>query len=94
MPALSPQAAPRPCTPNIFDQFTVMQVFLNIVPTALALDSAAFAAPVHMEPWPTFMPGPVMPDESYTGYNPLKAAVTTTEFDKENLQPTRTQEVD
>ena len=71
-----------------------MQVFLNIVPTALALDSAAFAAPVHMKPWPTFMPGPVMPDESYTGYNPLKAAVTTTEFDKENLQPTRTQEVD
>jgi len=80
--------------PNISDQFTIMQVSLNIVPTALALVTAASAAPVHMEPRPTFMPGPIVPDESYTGCNPLKAVVTTTEFDNENLQPTRIQEVD
>jgi len=71
-----------------------MQVSLNIVPTALALVTAASAAPVDMEPRPTFMPGPIVPDESYTGYNPFKATLTTTEVDNENLEPVSTYEVD
>ena len=48
---------------------------------ALALVTAAAAAPVDLGARPTFMPGPIVPDESYTGYNPFKAAVTTTGSD-------------
>jgi len=48
---------------------------------ALALVTAAAAAPVDLGARPTFMPGPFVPDESYTGYNPFKAAATTTATD-------------
>ena len=48
---------------------------------ALALVTAAAAAPVDLGARPTFMPGPIVPDESYTGYNPFKAVVTTTGSD-------------
>ena len=48
---------------------------------ALALVTAATAAPVDLGARPTFMPGPIVPDESYTGYNPFKAVVTTTASD-------------
>jgi len=34
------------------------------------------------------MPGPIVPDESYTGYNPFKAAVTTTASDNEGIGTT------
>lgn len=58
-----------------------MQFSLQLMAMALALVTAAAAAPVDMGARPTFMPGPIVPDESYTGYNPFKAAVTTTATD-------------
>ena len=58
-----------------------MQFSLKFVALALALVTAATAAPVDLGARPTFMPGPIVPDESYTGYNPFKAVVTTTATD-------------
>ena len=58
-----------------------MQISLKFVALALALVTAATAAPVDLGARPTFMPGPIVPDESYTGYNPFKAVVTTTASD-------------
>ena len=58
-----------------------MQFSLQSIAVALALVTAATAAPVDLGARPTFMPGPIVPDESYTGYNPFKAAVTTTATD-------------
>jgi len=58
-----------------------MRFSLKFVALALALVTAATAAPVDLGARPTFMPGPIVPDESYTGYNPFKAVVTTTASD-------------
>jgi len=58
-----------------------MQFSLQSIAVALALVTAATAAPVDLGARPTFMPGPIVPDESYTGYNPFKAVVTTTATD-------------
>ena len=58
-----------------------MQFSLKFVALALALVTAALAAPVDLGARPTFMPGPIVPDESYTGYTPFKAVVTTTVSD-------------
>ena len=58
-----------------------MQFSLQFIAMALAVVTAATAAPVDLGARPTFMPGPIVPDESYTGYNPFKAVVTTTGSD-------------
>ena len=65
-----------------------MQFSLQIVALALVLVTAPPAAPVDLGARPTFMPGPIVPDESYTGYNPFKAAVTTTASDNEGIGTT------
>ena len=69
------------CFPATFDINTPMQFSLQLMAMALALVTAAAAAPVDLGARPTFMPGPIVPDESYTGYNPFKAVVTTTGSD-------------
>ena len=61
--------------------YATMQFSLKFVSVALALVTAASDAPVDLGARPMFMPGPIVPDESYTGYNPFKAAVTTTGSD-------------
>jgi hypothetical protein len=58
-----------------------MPCSLKFVATALALVAAAAAAPVNLEARPMFMPGPIVPDDSYTGYIPFKAAVPATASD-------------
>ena len=58
-----------------------MQFSLNIAAIALALATAAAAAPIDFAARPTFMPGPIGSDGSYTGYNPFKAVVSTSTSD-------------
>ena len=65
-----------------------LQFSLQFVALALALITAPPAAPVDLGARPTFMPGPIVPDESYTGYNPFKAAVSTTASDNEGIGTT------
>lgn len=40
------------------------------------------------------MPGPIVPDDSYTGYIPFKTAVTATASDHENIILTLMQGID
>ena len=61
--------------------YATMQFSLKFISVVLALVTAALDAPVDLGARPMFMPGPIVPDESYTGYNPFKAAVTTTGSD-------------
>lgn len=58
-----------------------MKISLNIVAIALALVTAVAAAPVDLRARPTFMPGPIVPNEEYNGYNPFKAALSTSVSD-------------
>ena len=79
-----PSDTPLGTTPYFSATFEInnpMQFSLKFVALALALVTAATAAPVDLGARPTFMPGPIVPDESYTGYNPFKAVVTTTASD-------------
>ena len=71
-----------------------MPCSLKFVATALALVAAAAAAPVNLEARPMFMPGPIVPDDSYTGYIPFKTAVTATASDHENIILTLMQGID
>ena len=61
--------------------YATMQFSLKFISVVLALVTAALDAPVDLGARPMFMPGPIAPGESYTGYNPFKAVVTTTATD-------------
>ena len=84
-----PSVTPLGRTPYFSPTFEFnnpLQFSLQFV--ALALVTAPPAAPVDLGARPTFMPGPIVPDESYTGYIPFKAAVTTTASDNEGIGTT------
>ena len=80
-PSDTPLGTTCPCFSATFEINSPMQFSLHVMAVALALVTAAAAAPVDLGARPTFMPGPIVPDESYTGYNPFKAVVTTTGSD-------------
>ena len=63
---------PRPSVfflpPPLFN--STMQFSLNLLTLALALVSVATPSPVDIAARPTHMPGPIVPDDSFDGYNP------------------------